>query len=71
VSINLSIIYPNFDLKYSHVVENIEKWLNLKTNNDTQYELIVISRPIPEEELDMTRKLRNQRLLNLKCRLII
>jgi hypothetical protein len=53
------------------VVENIEKWLNLKTNNDTQYELIVISRPIPEEELDMTRKLRNQRLLNLKCRLII
>jgi hypothetical protein len=56
VSFNLSIIYPNFDLKYSHVIENIEKWLNLKTNNNTQYELIVISRPIPKEELDMIRK---------------
>ena len=56
MSINLSIIYPNFDLKYSHVVENIEKWLNLKTSNNDQYELIVISRYIPNAELEMIRK---------------
>jgi hypothetical protein len=38
------------------VVENIEKWLNLKTSNNDQYEVIVISRYITNAELEMIRK---------------
>jgi hypothetical protein len=66
VSINLSIIYPNFDLKYSHVVENIEKWLNLKTSNIDKYELYVNGAAIDWYLAKYNSKIRTSWIDNLQ-----